>query len=681
VDVITAALRTASVHPDTIGYVEAHGTGTALGDPIEIAALTEAFRTWTKRRCFCAVGSVKTNIGHLDTAAGIAGLIKTALALKAREIPRILHFRSPNPRIDFDGSPFFVAAEARPWEPSRDGPRRAGVSAFGAGGTNVHLLLEEAPPCAATRSTGPLLLTLSARTPRSLDGLRHRWIAALRRRPGEVADLCFTATRRRSFAANTLSAVGDSANQLADQLESADPVHRKVERRRQAPRVLFMFPGQGAQAPQMGAELLRWSPAAAEEVARIDRTLAALGEEPASRLLSVADDRIDDTRRAQVAILSVELALAAHWINAGVEPAALIGHSVGEYAAACVAGVFSLEDVVRLVVHRAKLMDALPREGAMLAVFSDAATVRGLLGALRLEIAAYNAPRSVVVAGRIDDIAAFERVLEAERVPSRRFAVSHAFHCFLMEPMLEPFRREAERVAYREPRLPIYANLSGAVDGRLATAGYWVEHVRAPVRFADGLAAALPGGVDVALEVGPGKTLSQLGRSLEPSASWIAGLNPRQAARSLLEAAAQLHHHGSPVRWARLQPGRTVHAPTYAFDEASAWLPPTRDDDARRPLGAAAAALERGDVTALVDLVGDPSPTARRLFEALVAADRGAAAAPPTRIEVLWRPAPSPPTAASRRRWDLLGDERDVAALARIIHDGACRGGGDRCAS
>ncbi|NJN68524.1 MAG: type I polyketide synthase, partial [Chloroflexaceae bacterium] len=470
--VIQAAHRMAEVSPDSISYVEAHGTGTILGDPIEVTALTQAFRNGTRRTQFCALGSLKTNIGHLDTAAGVASLIKTALALKHRLLPPSLNFETPNPRIDFAQSPFSVNTTLTPWE-AGGSPLRAGVSAFGFGGTNVHVVLEEAPaaePFGSSRSWH--LLPLSARSGPALDAATANLAEHLQHHPGlNLADVAYTLQVGRRPFDHRRAVVGRSPDDALDALRSGGSQRVMTgfcppsagERS-----LVFLFPGQGAQYVRMALDLYRAEPHVRQQVdtcatlllPHLGQDLRTLlyppprpddagmdedgedGEEEATR-------RINQTEITQPAIFVIEYALASLWMEWGVRPQAMLGHSIGEFVAACLAGVMSLEDALMLVAMRGKLMQRMPH-GTMLSVALPPEEVRELLGE-DLSLSAVNTPAQSVVGGPTAAIDRLEKVLTTHGVEYRRLHTSHAFHSQMMEPMLEPFAAYAQRVKFNHP--------------------------------------------------------------------------------------------------------------------------------------------------------------------------------------------------------------------------------------
>jgi acyl transferase domain-containing protein len=583
--VIIAAQTMAGVSPETITYVEAHGTATPLGDPIEVAALTQAFRLGTAERQFCALGSVKTNIGHLDAAAGIAGLIKTVLALHHRQIPPSLHFEQPNPQIDFANSPFFVNTRLRDWRSSA-APLRAGVSSFGMGGTNAHLVLEAAPPAPdSSAGHGTYLVCLSAKTAPALDQAAARLADHLRRHPGlPMADVAYTLhLGRRAFPHRRFVICADGVEASAA-LEASTPgrVFSGVSERRSRP-VVFLFPGQGSQYVEMAQGLY-----ASEETFRhwLDRCAELLRPQigldlrsliyPAAEQREAAAEQLRQTGIAQPALFAVEYALAQLWLSWGVVPKAMIGHSIGEYVAACLAGVFSLEDALILVAARGRLMQQLP-PGAMLAVPRRADELAPLLEG-GVEVAVINAPGSCVVAGDTAAIEGLRCRLSADGVDSTPLHTSHAFHSAAMAPILQAFQQRVAGVERQVPRIPYLSNVTGTWvrEDEAVDPAYWARHLRQPVRFADCVATLLSELPCLLLEVGPGQTLGACVRQHPAAADHPAPIatlgrarEQRDDRRTLLHAVGQLWAAGVPIDWARLygpERRRRLSLPTYPFE-------------------------------------------------------------------------------------------------------------------
>ncbi|HEY3578901.1 MAG TPA: type I polyketide synthase [Pyrinomonadaceae bacterium] len=589
--VIAEALSVASTKPETVSYIEAHGTGTALGDPIEIAALTKVFGARSEKKNYCAVGSVKTNIGHLDAAAGVAGFIKTVLALNNREIPPSLHFKEPNPKIDFAGSPFFVNASLREWT-ANETPRRAGVSSFGIGGTNAHVVLEEAPPLEEPDSSrSSQLLLLSARTAPALEAMTDRLADYLQQNPGvNLADVCHTLqVGRKKFNHRRMLVCRDVADAWSA-LVARDPA--RVLTQAQKPRargVVFMFSGQGAQRVNMGHGLYESEPKFREQVNRCVELLRPLiGFDlrdvvyPAAEQIETAERRLTQTAVTQPALFVIEYALAQLWLSWGVRPAAMIGHSLGEYVAACLAGVFTLEEALALVAARGRLMQGLPA-GAMLAVPFGEEEARMIVRDGNLSLASINGSRTCVISGALAEVETLEARLNADGVSSRRLQTSHAFHSTLMEPILEEFVQIVRRAKLQAPGIPYVSNLTGdwiksdeAVDPR-----YWARHLRETVRFSDGLARLLAEPEHVFLELGPGQTLCTLLKShpqRQTDHAAIASLGAvGQGEEALLKALGQLWQAGIEPNWAGFYESerrRRLKLPTYPFERERCWVDP-----------------------------------------------------------------------------------------------------------
>ena len=582
---ITEALAASGVDPETVSFVEAHGTGTNVGDPIEVAALTQAYRRSTKKKSFCALGSVKGNIGHLGEAAGTAGFIKTVLALENRQIPPTLHFESPNPQIDFENSPFFVNAKAMEWNVGSQ-KRRAGVTALGAGGTNCHVILEEAPQRRASGDSRPWqLLPLSAAVPEALNQAAANLAEHLKQHPEiDLADAAYTLSVGRKAFEHRRFVVCRDRNDAIAKLESASGASA---RQATDPGVAFLFTGQGSQYPHMAGELYRDIPAFRKTVDECAELLKPeLGVDLRDALYRSAGD-LTETRLAQPALFTIEYAMAKLWMSWGVKPQALIGHSVGEFAAACLAGVFSLEDALALVAARGKLMQQMPT-GAMLIVPLPAEEterhMNGKAAAGSLSLAAANAPALSVVAGSHENIAAFETSLAGKGVECQRLHTSHAFHSAMMDPVLEPFRERMRRVALHAPKIPLVSNVTGAwMTAEEATdPEYWVQHLRKPVRFAEGAAALLQNPNQVLLEVGPGHTLSALARQqpVKPAAIMTSLRRPIEDTSDLaflLNTCGKLWSTGVPLDWRAFWQGERrnrVELPAYAFQRKSYWIEP-----------------------------------------------------------------------------------------------------------
>jgi acyl transferase domain-containing protein len=592
-EVIAMAQAMAGVDAESIAYVEAHGTATPLGDPIEIAALTQVFRASTDRKQFCALGSVKTNIGHLDAAAGVAGLIKTVLALENRVIPPSLHFERPNPQIDFDNSPFFVSTESTAW--LTDGtPRRAGVSSFGIGGTNAHAVLEEAPSRDGVVVGRPHnVIVLSARSEQALRGATEslgRHLVA--HSEIDLASVAYTLqVGRKAFPYRRSLVASDREKTIADLLDEASrlPI---VHAEHSDPRVVFMFSGQGSQYTGMARELYSHEPGFREDVDRCAALLEPLLGRNLTELIFAAESTEDasatlaETRLAQPALFVIEYALANLWIRWGVKPHAMIGHSIGEYVAATIAGVLSVEDALRTVALRGRLMQKLPA-GTMLAVpLAEDELVAYLDDGV--ELAAVNAPSFCTVAGQRRSVEALEAKLSAKGVESRRLHTSHAFHSAMMDPVVRPFIEHMEGVSLQSPRLRYVSNVTGTwIESQEPTVpSYWARHLRGTVRFAEGI-RELRNEARIFLEIGPGNTLCTFARQAAGSSREIEILaslphaNERgSAAEACLKTLGRLWQCGVPIDWLAFHAKERLYRvplPTYPFERRRYFVEPNRN--------------------------------------------------------------------------------------------------------
>jgi len=590
---IELAHATAGVDARSISYVECHGTATPLGDPIEVAGLTKAFRASTEERQFCALGSVKSNIGHLDAAAGVVGLIKTAMSLKHAILPASLHYEEPNPQIAFAETPFFVNARRTEW-PAGPGPRRAGVSAFGLGGTNVHLVLEEPPPASA-RAQPPLaagsLIVLSARSANALEAARANLASYLQSHPQvPLTDIAYTLQAGRRAFEHRLSIVGRNPQEVIARLQGSGPAYLRQAKSGRGHGVAFMFPGQGAQYPDMGRDLYESQPQFRQHMDRCLEILKPLLEEDLRTLLypsgaaQAAGERLKSTLAAQPAIFAVEYALAKLWMSWGVQPQAMLGHSIGEFVAAVLAGVMQLEDALALVAKRGQLMQALPA-GAMLAVRLPESTLVPLLGP-DLAIAAINGPSLCVVSGPHAAIEALEQVLQSRGVIGRRLHTSHAFHSAMVDPVIIPLREHVAKIKLSAPSLPYVSCVSGTwiLPEQATSPDYWARHARLPVRFADGVATLATPETAVLLEIGPGNALSTLahqslqGRDIAIITSLQDAAREQNDAECLLDALGRLWANGVQPDWRQLyeRPPARVALPTYPFERKRHWIEPPR---------------------------------------------------------------------------------------------------------
>ncbi|MGA9769875.1 MAG: beta-ketoacyl synthase N-terminal-like domain-containing protein, partial [Blastocatellia bacterium] len=615
-NVIAEALTVSGVSAESLTYVEAHGTATPIGDPIEITALQKVFAASTNKRRFCGIGSVKSNLGHMDTAAGIAGLIKTALALKHKLIPPSLHFENPNPQIDFENSAFYVNTKLREWK--ADGtPRRAGVSSFGIGGTNAHVIVEEAPAVESSEQSRPWqLLTLSARTITALDAATIRLADYLKQNPDvNLADVAYTLKVGRRPFDHRRMLVCRETDEARRELETLDAqTVRTITQERSQPSIVFMFSGQGSQYVEMGLELYQTEPTFRKELDNCSELLKPhLGFDlrdvlyPKDGSTERAAERLQKTQITQPAIFAIEYALAMLWMNWGVRPQAMIGHSIGEYVAACLAGVFSLEDALALVAARGQLMQKLPA-GLMLAVQLPESELKRLLGS-KLSIASVNGPSLCVVSGAVDAVAGFEKELDYLKVDHRRLHTSHAFHSEMMASIVEPFIESVRRVKLNTPSIPYLSNVTGTwVTTEPTDPVYWGKHLRQTVRFADGLNELLKDRDRVLLEIGPGQTLMTLARQHsdksvdQPVFTSLSHPQQKQSdVRLMLNTLGKLWLLGAQIDWAGFYKDEDRHRvslPTYPFERKRYWIDPPK----QRP----AAQLEQAsDEVSVIGSVGD----------------------------------------------------------------------------
>lgn len=594
-DVIRRALADAQVSPQQISYVETHGTGTPLGDPIEIASL-RAVLDDEQSNGRVLVGSVKTNIGHLESAAGIAGLIKSVLALRNEAIPPHLHLKEVNPYLSLEDSRLEIGTYLRPWK-RRDRPRFAGVSSFGFGGTNAHVILSDAPPVAAPApSSGEPerprhLLSLSAKTESALRELAQLVGSHVDANNQSLADICFTANTGRSHFEHRLVLQAGSSEELKTGLQSfasnteTPAVSGHVKPGAQ-PKIAFLFTGQGSQYPGIGRRLYETQPAFRATLDRCARILESVLDRPLLKILFTdKDDAIHQTTYTQPALFAFEYALAQMWLSWGIEPQAVLGHSVGEYVAACIAEVFSLEDGLRLIAARGRLMGALPQNGSMAAVFADAHHVSAALEPYReaVSIAATNGPENTVISGESSMVQAVLDDLAKRGISSRPLTVSHAFHSPLMDSILDDFEAIARQIRFNAPRLALSSNLLGGILGhdQVPDAAYWRNHIRAEVKFSEGMQALANLGINTFIEIGPGPVLSGMGQRCLPDfeAAWLPSLRQGQDEwQTILSSLGKLYVRGAEVNWAGFDRGytrRKVFLPNYPFDRQRYWLEPS----------------------------------------------------------------------------------------------------------
>lgn len=585
--VISLAQALAGVEPESIGYLEAHGTATPLGDPIEFEALTRAFRARTQARQFCGLGTVKRYVGHLEMAAGVTGLISTAQALEEHRIPPAAGFEKPAPGIELTDSPFYVNRFATEW-PEGLFPRRAGVSAFGVGGTNAHVVLEESPVLSRQESSETELLVLSARSPGALESVTQNLISHLRDNPGaNLADVAYTLQVGRRAFAHRRVVVCSGVDEAISALRGSD--RRRVltgKCREIAPSVVFMFPGQGSQHARMAAGLYHDDPGFRDDVDTCARILEPLINLDLRTLFSASEqadpENVLETRVAQPALFTIEYALAKLWLRWGVRPVAMIGHSLGEFVAACLAGVFTLEDALTIVATRARMMQTLP-PGLMLAVRLGADEVARLLPE-GLSLAASNGPMLSVISGPSEAVVAFQRALDERGIAAHPLATSHAFHSAMMDPIVGPFVDFLRQFRLNEPEIPFVSTTHGTwITPEQATdPAYWGRQIREPVRFSDGIGLLSSGAERFFLEVGPGEVLGSLARTLFPPGTQGPGIASSLGTagseisdrRSILRAAGALWLHGVPLDWNEMYGlgRRRCSLPTYPFERERYWV-------------------------------------------------------------------------------------------------------------
>ncbi len=702
--VIRQALENAGVAPAQISYVEAHGTGTPLGDPIEVKSLKTVLMQGREPDQPCWIGSVKTNIGHLEAASGIAGIIKVVLSLQHREIPPHLHLNQLNPYISLEGTTFSIPTECQPWSAGTE--RLAGVSAFGFGGTNCHVILEEAPadfslPKSIER---PLhLLTLSAKSEKALQELAQSYVDFLVTHPGtSLADVCFTANTGRSHFDHRLAVLAESTVQLHEHLEAfgsgRDAIVSGQVNSKKRQKIAFLFTGQGSQYLGMGHQLYETQPIFRQTLDHCDKILRPYLEQP---LLSVLYPEagitpLDETAYTQPALFALEYALFQLWHSWGIEPAVVMGHSVGEYVAACVAGVFSLEDGLKLIAERARLMQALPQEGEMVAVFANEAQVATAIQpyAQEVAIAAINGSH-IVISGQRDCVQAAIASLP-EGVRTKKLQVSHAFHSPLMEPMLAAFERVCADVAYSPPRLKLISNVTGAIaTDEIATPEYWCRHVRQPVRFAASMDTLDQQGYELFVEIGPKPILLGMARQCLPEkiGIWLPSLyQGQQDWQQILQSLAALYVRGVPVDWSgfdREYPRCRLQLPTYPFQRQRYWVELaenghlTADLSPENAQSSMIKLLSQGNTQQLVqrleitgELSKDELKLLPKLLEVLVKQQQQALSFKDWFYEVEWQPKPRQLTTTEENgfhepgSWLIFADMGGVGqALAKLLQE------------
>ena len=595
--VIREAQALAGIRPEQIDYIETHGTATPLGDPIEAQSLGAVMEGRAPGDP-CLIGSVKTNIGHLEASAGVAGLIKTVLALHHEQIPPHLHFQEINPHIPIDRLPLAITTQLTPW-PRSDSPRFAGVSSFGFGGTNAHVVLSEAPPTPQHMPLGgdrpAHLLSLSTRHPLALRQLAVRYQHLLEQpNASPLSDVCYSANVGRTQLPHRLAVTAHSTEEMVARLDEIANdrfglgAHKGEAKSQQQHKIAFLFTGQGSQYTNMGRQLYETQPTFR---AALDRCATFLDDRLEQPLLSVlypdssVEPLIHETAFTQPALFALEYALAQLWLSWGIQPDYLIGHSIGEYAAACIAGIFSLEDGLKLVAERGRLMQSLPRDGAMAVIFADIATVGQALAPHQQDasIAGINGPATIVISGRTPIITALTQQFQGQGIETRLLNVSHAFHSPLMDPILDEFEQIAGQVHYDFPAIPIISNVTGQqhLPNTLSDARYWRKHIRMAVQFDMGMQTLAQHGCDLYLEMGPHPVLIGMGRRATPEtkALWLPSLHRKQSDWDvLLSSVSQAWINGIGIDWRgfdRDYARSKVDVPTYPFQDQRYWLDTT----------------------------------------------------------------------------------------------------------
>lgn len=589
VDVIETAQSLAGIAAESISFVEAHGTGTKMGDPIEFAALNHVFKNNTSKKNFCALGSVKANIGHLDTAAGVASLIKTVLCLENGKIPPQINFSSPNPNLGIEESPFYINTELKDWDKGSS-PRTAGLSSFGAGGTNAHFILQEYEPkdIPSFKPEIPQILTLSAKTKESLKQLLTKYqVHFSHLKDTRLEDISYTTNIGRGHFRYRFSTVVNSLEELQSLFKKDITFEEIFSSTSDIQEITFLFTGQGSQYVGMGKDLYEQHPVFKESLDNcVDVLQQYFSESILDILFSVENskEKINNTLYAQPLLFSVEYSLAQLWQSWGVKPNFLLGHSLGEYVAACIGGVFGLQDALKLVVTRAKLMAALPEGGSMISLFTKREVVEEAISMEpEVSIAAVNGPESVVITGTKEGCSRVADKFEMQGVEVRPLRVSHAFHSHLMDPILEEFRQVAKAVSYSPSKIPIISNLTGEIlDTQKINADYWVNHLRQTVEFEKGIKTLHNLGVRTFIEVGPKPILISLAQECLPNikARWLSSMrNQGNTLKELLTSLKELYLSGHEINWNKFhQPFNRykVSLPTYAFQRQRYYIDPPR---------------------------------------------------------------------------------------------------------
>ncbi|GMQ62974.1 type I polyketide synthase [Vallitalea maricola] len=586
-EVIVEAQTIAGISPDTITYIETHGTGTNLGDPIEIAALTEAFRMGTNKKQYCAIGSVKTNIGHLDTAGGVAGLIKTCMALKNKTLPPSLHYNEPNPNIDFATSPFYVNTEAKYWE-SGDFPRRAGVSSIGMGGTNAHMILEEYDNNADkihAMDNKPCILMLSAKTPKALDNYTNNLMAYLcSNKDNRLEDVAYTLAVGRNEFEYRQALICSSGKEYIEAIENkSKEIYTGIQHKEK--KIAFMFTGQGSQYSKMGQDLyMRYELYKSTFDLCADLYKKYSGEDLRDIIYRDNTNLVKQTQFSQPALFAFEYALAKLLMSWGLDPHAMIGHSLGEYVAACIAGVISLDDCIKMIHYRSFLMQKQVKGSMMVVAANEDALKEWIIPYKQsLCLAAVNGPNLCVVSGEDESIMSLRNKLLKEDIFCRKLVTSHAFHSMMMEPMMEEYAEIIKDITFKKPQIPYISSVTGKwiTDDEVMNIEYWVNQIRATVRFSYGVQELLKEENTVILEVGPGNSLTTIVKqhlctdSNQQVIASVDALNgKRSSIEALMKAVAQLWTAGITILWEAFYKDKTYYRlplPTYPFERKSYW--------------------------------------------------------------------------------------------------------------
>ncbi|NEQ68438.1 MAG: acyltransferase domain-containing protein, partial [Symploca sp. SIO2D2] len=616
VAVIRQALSNGGVDPASVSYIEAHGTGTSLGDPIEVGAIGTVFGKTHSQEQPLIIGTAKTNIGHLEVAAGIAGLMKVVLQLQHQQIAPSLHFNQPNPYINWSELPLQVSTQLTPWQ-TNGNSRLAGVSSFGFSGTNAHVILEEAPKegnslSATVEKNGNstveedileraiYLLTLSAKTQAALEDLVRSYQNYLKNNPElRIADICYTANTCRSHFNHRLAVVASNQQELVEKLQQHQQEEevtgiysRELPNNITAPKIALLFTGQGSQYVNMGRQLYQQAPTFREALEQCNEILLGTETFREKSLLEILypanqeqsnSSLLDQTAYTQPALFAIEYALFKLWQSWGIKPDVVMGHSVGEYVAATVAGVFSLEDGLKLIAARGSLMQKLPAGGAMVSVMASKSKVLETLQAMsrseKVAIAAINGPESTVISGEAEAVGAIATHLESLGIKTKQLQVSHAFHSPLMEPMLAEFEAVAKQVTYSQPQISLISNVTGQqVSSEITSAEYWVNHVRQPVRFAESMTTLHQEGYELFLEIGSKPILLGMGRQCLPEGIgvWLPSLRPGvEAWQQMLQSLGELYVKGLQINWSGFDQDYACHKvaiPTYPFQRESYWI-------------------------------------------------------------------------------------------------------------